>query len=276
MVQIKKFLFPVLAVMFSCLLGTVGMISQDVPVYIWIQNVVSSIMLTVITVFLCNIKIRLNDQVMVFISCLLLGLTFFQEGYDGVHRWILGSLYISSILLPITVIFIDRILKQGNVIFAFISIVFISVILFLQPDAAQLTGFSAAMLVCLFSNHIFKSMKLILCGILVVLTALSWIFVDHLPAVSYVEGILTMLSEVSFILYCLGLLAVFLLPIPFVACSSRKNKRLSVSIMLYYWGITISAFFGNFPVPVMGYGISPIIGYFMVLLWQVNQGDEHD
>lgn len=34
--------------------------------------------------------------------------------------------------------------------------------------------------------------------------------------------------------------------------------------------ILISTLFGNFPVPLMGYGISPIVGYFISITWLIK------
>ena len=102
--------------------------------------------------------------------------------------------------------------------------------------------------------------------VLSTLTVLAWIFLDSLPPVNYSEGILIMMGELSSGLYFLGIVTLFLIPVSFFARFS-KHKYLHISIVLYYWGISLSAFWGNFPVPVIGYGISPIIGYFIVLLW---------
>ena len=41
----------------------------------------------------------------------------------------------------------------------------------------------------------------------------------------------------------------------------------SMCVGLYFIIILISTFWGNFPVPLMGYGISPIIDYFIAITW---------
>ncbi|OAT87600.1 hypothetical protein [Candidatus Arthromitus sp. SFB-turkey] len=79
-----------------------------------------------------------------------------------------------------------------------------------------------------------------------------------------------MLGEVSIWLYILGLISIFLIPIPFLIFSSEKNKIISICLALYYWIIALFSLLGDFPVPIIGYGSSPIIGYFIVLLWHIG------
>lgn len=146
----------------------------------------------------------------------------------------------------------------------------ISLILFFQPDASQLTGFSIAMLLCILNNELPKLSKIFIIVILLMLTVSSWIFLDSLQPVNHTEGILKMLGEVSIWLYILGLISIFLIPIPFLIFSSEKNKIISICIALYYWIIALFSLLGNFPVPIIGYGSSPIIGYFIVLLWHIG------
>ncbi|GFI46463.1 hypothetical protein IMSAGC019_01777 [Lachnospiraceae bacterium] len=40
---------------------------------------------------------------------------------------------------------------------------------------------------------------------------------------------------------------------------------------MYYWLMILSTFIGNFPVPFMGYGISPIFGFYIFLIWFIDE-----
>lgn len=42
---------------------------------------------------------------------------------------------------------------------------------------------------------------------------------------------------------------------------------MAFSLGCYFSLILLAILFGNFPAMVMGYGISPIIGYFIGLIW---------
>lgn len=194
-----------------------------------------------------------------------------------VHRWInisAISLNVSMLVLPISVFAIYQLIKSKETVFAIISIITISLILFLQPDASQLAGFTFAMLFCLFNkenrNNTNTIVKIITSLTLIIFTVLAWNLSDNLQAVSYTEEILLMLKDISSVLYVLGIISLFLIPIPVIVFSKKSLKTLSFCIALYYWIIVISTFLGNFPVPFMGYGISPIIGYFIVLIFFVK------
>lgn len=276
MTQNKKYLFSIMSITFPCILGIIAMTANNVPVGIWTQNISIIILLSFITILPARYTertVKLNYKQVVIVSVILLLLPFLQNGGDEVHRWInvfLFSLNISMIVVPITIVAIYNLLRNRQTMFSLISIIVISTILFLQPDASQLTGFSIAILLCLFNAQNLKVTntisKILISGILLVFTVLSWRFLDSLQAVNYVEGIFGMLSNISIALYLLGLIAAVMIPVPFIIFPTQKNNSISLCIALYYWAIILSAFFGNFPIPFMGYGISPIIGYF-ILLW---------
>lgn len=120
MSQTKKFLYPILIIMLSCLLGTGAMIANNTPINIWIQNISVIILFTFITIFISKFKFKLNYKLIVFISILLLLLTFLQGNNVGVHRWIQlssFSLNISMIVIPLTIIAVNNLFKNKHCIF---------------------------------------------------------------------------------------------------------------------------------------------------------------
>jgi len=102
------------------------------------------------------------------------------------------------------------------------------------------------------------------------LIIISWVFLDELPPVSYVENIVRLLANMGILWLSLGVISLVILPLPFIFFSPEKYKLLSVSIGMYFIIILISTLFGNFPVPLMGYGVSPIIGFFISITWFVK------
>ena len=197
MSQTKKFLYPILIIILPCLLGTGAMIINSKPTHIWIQNISVIILFTFMTIFISKFKFKLNYKSIVFISILLLLLTFLQGNNVGVHRWIQlssFSLNISMIVIPLTIIAVNNLFKNKHIVFSSVSIIMISLILFFQPDASQLTGFSIAMLLCILNNELPKLSKILIIVILLMLTVSSWIFLDSLQPVNYTKGILKMLG----------------------------------------------------------------------------------
>jgi len=95
----------------------------------------------------------------------------------------------------------------------------------------------------------------------------AWYNLDSLPAVSYVEDILSLAWKISGVFGICSVLSLVLLPLPFFVLASKENRTIAYSLGLYFSMILLVTIFGNFPVMVMGYGISPIIGYFIGLIW---------
>lgn len=275
MFQTRDYLLSVLSIAFPCLLGIFAMHTNNVSAAIWLRNI-SAILLLGITTFLfaryTRHDIKLNAKGTICIAILLLLAAFFEEGIEGVHRWVsisAVSLNVSMAVIPMAIFAIYHLFKSKELMFSVVGILSISLILFFQPDASQLTGFAFAMLFCLFGKDNAKTTstvsKILICGALAALTLLSWKFLDAIQPVDYIEGILSMLGGISSAFYILGMLAMLLMPVPMIVFSSQNMKGLSVCIAVYYWAITLSTFWGNFPVPFMGYGISPIIGYFVMV-----------
>lgn len=147
----------------------------------------------------------------------------------------------------------------------------IAFLLYLQPDASQLLAFSFPMIVLLLKSDISKIIKSSLWAILVFLTLKSWFCLDTLPPVNYTEGVLTMLHELSVVLYLAGIVTLFWTPVYFLISSMKENRSICMGIAMYYWLMILSTFAGNFPVPFMGYGISPILGFYIFLTWFVKE-----
>jgi predicted membrane protein len=61
------------------------------------------------------------------------------------------------------------------------------------------------------------------------------------------------------------ILSLILVPASMMIRGIREKRKTWTGVGLYYALMMLSAFFGSFPVPFMGYGASPILGYFIVI-----------
>jgi len=193
-----------------------------------------------------------------------------NPGMNGVHRWVsigIIKLNVSMIVLPIMIIALWKVLHIKEIWFTIVTTMAISVLLFIQPDASQLTGFAIPMMIMLCSKTNKRGLCSFIVGILSILIILSWVFIDSLPAVAYVERIVSLLSNMGLIWFTLGIISLVILPVPFILFPPKNLKLPSICVGLYFIIILISTLLGNFPVPLMGYGISPIIGYFIPITW---------
>ncbi|OZT11529.1 cell division protein [Priestia aryabhattai] len=265
--------FPILVAFPAVFIGVIAMYFNEVPMFIWIQNVVFFTIAGSISCFLItykrNIRLSKSTSFMVIISILLLLLTFISRGIGGVHRWVaIGGLQInvSMVVLPALLLMIWK-LSLKSLKLSVAVVLSVSIILFFQPDASQLTSFGLPAIVLLINRGVRKSVSLLLIVILFGLITTSWIFLDNLSSIAYVEEIVGLVAQMGIIWYISGILALILLPIPFVLFPPKHFVLPSTCIGMYFTLLLISTLFGSFPVPLMGYGASPILGFLIAITW---------
>jgi cell division protein FtsW (lipid II flippase) len=220
-----------------------------------------------------NITGNRYNQLLLPAAIFALILTFANQGMEGVHRWIsIGAvkLNVAMIVLPMILLELYQVLKIRGLTYAGVSAFIILLVLFFQPDASQLTAFAIPMMIMLSLNTRSKKIRFLIAGVSVLFIVLSWIRLDHLPPVNYVERILMMVADMGGIWFVSGIISLAILPAPFILLPPKNAVSVSRYIGCYYLVILLSTLFGNFPVPLMGYGISPIVGYYLSLTWYFN------
>lgn len=271
----KKYLLnyiPIITMLPAIIIGAIAMHLNNISTSIYIQNIICFAILGLVYYFLLKSKYNFCEtkSITVIIICIItLLFTFINSGIEGVHRWVsLGPirLYISVIVLPIIIINLWNLLRKGNLMIATVSIICVSIILTLQPDASMMSAFSISSIILLW-NKIKKLPLSLLIVFLGSLTIFTWVFLDGLAPVAYVEGIFKLVSDMGIIWFILGVISLTVMIIPFLIFPPKKNKILSICFGTYFIIILISTVFGNFPIPLMGYGVSPIIGYFISITW---------
>ena len=274
-IKMKKRLLKYIPTIISApaiIIGAVTMYMNNVPTSIYIQNILCLIILGLISYFVISKEYSFNKDITIILTILSLLLTFINPGIEGVHRWVsIGPirLYVSSIVLPIIIINLWKIIdkKNNSIWISMISVICISIILALQPDASMITAFAIPMIILFWNSNIKNIFRIFIIIFLSILTTFSWIFLDELAPVSYVEGIIELVKNMGILWFILGIITLIILPLPFILFPIKEYKLLSLCIGIYFFILLVSTIFGNFPVPLMGYGISPIIGYFISITW---------
>jgi hypothetical protein len=59
--------------------------------------------------------------------------------------------------------------------------------------------------------------------------------------------------------------SLLVLPLPFFLAGRGAGKHAGLALAVYITITLLAPFVGSFPVPVMGYGVSPILGYLVGL-----------
>ncbi|GAB3231123.1 hypothetical protein GCM10027454_33770 [Algoriphagus aestuariicola] len=252
--------------------GVYTMMYFDVPAAVWLLNLAVVCLGTFISLLLLKKPVPQPDinpiLVLAVLSLLLVG-TFFSSGVMDVHRWInINSLQLNVGLMvtPLILIQISRIATRT---FALTFSVLVTIVFLLQPDASLVSAFAVSVYVLLVKKPRGRQIGLSFLFFALFVIGYSWHNLDGLEPVRYVETITAMAREISMTLYFVSIISLLLLVVPFVY-PYPKNDQLSISLGIYFLISLLAPFFGHFPVMFMGYGISPILGYFIALVWKIN------
>ena len=261
---------------FSVFLGAFIMMQSGIDVRIWGQNIATWFLGMIFWLFfrIWNPS-PFHRGITIFVLSYpfpaFIALSFFDVGMQGVHRWVsIGSVrvHIASIVLPAFLITFRRIAAIGA---AGILAISIAGLLAFQPDASEASAFTAGMLLLLLRGQMGRVTKMISAPVLVASMILAWVIRDPLPAVPHVEGIINLAAAIHPLLAVASIISIVTLPLPFLWPRPRgSNAQLdtAVALGLYFCvKLFVSAVTQKFPIMLLGFGASPIIGYFVALIW---------
>jgi hypothetical protein len=199
-----------------------------------------------------------------------LAATFAMAGSMGVHRWIqVGPLtvYAGAVCLPVLIGALGVLDAFGGKLrwaplFLAISV---AILLLLQPDAAQATAFAGAAFTLLIANDRRAHAAWAAALVIAVFPAWTWTRFDPLPPVPYVEGIIGLARQSGPAWLVASLAALALLPLPFFVSPLSCHSAVARALGVYLCICILAPLFGHFPVPVVGFGLSLIVGYFIAL-----------
>lgn len=201
-------------------------------------------------------------------------LTFMSEGMLGVHRWISVSgfrLHASAIAAPLILLCVAAAALHSH-LSALVLALTTGIMLALQPDAAQTLSFVAGCAVVLVRARVQQRRNVLLSvALLAAVSVAAFIRHDPLPPVTHVEGIFAAATARAPAWAVAAALALLLLPVPFAAAWYRHRHLAALALGVYVVMTLLAPAWGTFPVPVMGYGVSPILGYFIALVVGVGR-----
>jgi cell division protein FtsW (lipid II flippase) len=274
-----------LAAVPALVVGAFVMSRSGVGYGLWLQNVVVGAILTVVCVASAAVpgyRARASSAVWTgaaIVALLVLAATLTQAGVDGVRRWLpIGPLrlHVASVALPVLVIAIARQVRSGaernRSLLARIVTIATAATLLMQPDASQGSAFGLAVAVLLLWGRRPSSADWIVVMIVAVCAGATWFRSDPLAPVSYVEGVVGLAADIRLAWLVACLVALVLLPLPFLvtAVSPKGEGTAHLAIAMYLVAVCAAPFTGAYPVPMIGYGLSPILGYFVALAWSVR------
>ncbi len=205
---------------------------------------------------------RTSTPVWFSLAALVLGTASFGLPVEGASRWLrVGSLTLqpSLILVPVMLVAYSR--RRGLV--ATVSIILVAIALALQPDRAMAAALASGAILLAARVRDRRASTVALCAM--ASFGVTMYRADTLPAVPHVDRILFTAFDVNMATGCAVILGAGLLLLPaLLARSSNDEHTDAYGVFGAMWlTIVAAAAIGNYPTPIVGYGGSAIVGYFL-------------
>ena len=266
-----KMLLPFAITMPAILIGAWTMGQNQISMGIWLQNIIFGLVFACVSAVVIYKKriIKENDNIL-YLALGALLLTFLGRGSDGVHRWfgIAGiNINVAMVILPIVIIQLYKTSEKKKWLLFNIMIMIYVAVLGIQPDASQLTAFALSMLIVVNTKENPIIWRAISNVVLIVAMVLVWVYLDPLEPVMHVDKIVNLLVAQGTVPALLGIMSLAILPVPFLFFTPKNENKTAKGLGVYFAVVILSTVVGNFPVPLMGYGFSSMLGYFTAITW---------
>ncbi|MFL5295835.1 MAG: hypothetical protein ACJ798_05575 [Phenylobacterium sp.] len=193
--------------------------------------------------------------------------TLAGPGLSGVHRWAqLGPMQVNvaEVLLPAAVVALAA-LGSGRR-WPWLVAAATGAVLVAQPDASQATAFCAAAMVMLLLLPSARLVRWSGVAIAAMAVAAAWLRPDPLAPVPEVEEIFRLawtLSPLAAVLAGVALGATVLTPTLVARAAVDPSRRAALALVVYIAISAVAPAFGAFPTPLVGIGVSPILGWWL-------------
>lgn len=273
-IRIGQWLWCLVTPFPALIVGALIMRQHDVPSSRWGLNLIGGLLgAAICALFLARSRTAMSKTAAYVSAGLAVGTlaaTFAMAGSMGVHRWIpIGPLpvHAGAICLPLLIVALGGLDAFGGKLrwaplFLAISV---AMLLLLQPDAAQAIAFAGAVFTLLIANDQRGWAGWAVATVIAVLAAWTWARPNPLSPVSYVEGIVGLARQSGPAWLVASLAALAVLPLPFFISPLSRNSAVARALGVYLCICILAPLFGSFPVPLVGFGLSPIVGYFLAL-----------
>ena len=255
-----------LATLLTVATGCLVCALSGVPTVTWLRNLIAWGVGAGAAGGLAVVAGRRTGLVLLGVAVAGLAASLAGTPQDGVHRWLdVGPLHINVafIVLPAAVVAMawnrERLWAWGLAI-ALLGL------LVVQPDASQATALGLALGVIAVRAPLSTRRRVGIIAITTVLAVAAWLRPDPLQPIPEVEGIVTLAAAVTPGLagLAVALLIVTALAPGFMARPAGPVGRTGGLALSAYGLATVgSPLFGAFPVPLLGIGMSPVLGFWL-------------
>ena len=235
---------------------------HGVPARLWGLNLAAWMVGAVAAVLIGGATAARRGWVVVYVTPFLLAASLAFPGRDGVHRWVSAGplqVNIAMLILPMFVVALaaTRSGQPGRWLAALACLL----VLGLQPDASQATALGLALTVILGGEPVAARWRLASLAAIWGFVAWAWVRPDPLEPVPPVEEIFRLAAGQSTLLSVLGGLALAMSCLaPLSGAGSPAGKMAGRALAVLLLGAAVGPALGHFPTPLVGLGLSPILG----------------
>jgi cell division protein FtsW (lipid II flippase) len=269
--HIKTLQWPLLGVLPAFLLGVGIMRAYGAPWSMPLMNLAAVLVGLLGLVFGASGLTRWTSKRPEIIASLLLALgaaSLFGADLNGVFRWVrLGPLRLHpmAIITPLLLLTLVWLWEKRETAWTLVLIGMALALFVVQPDAGQATAFAAGVAVLAIRPDKRRLPRFVMVVLAALGAFLAWRQPDPLAGVEMVEHILGHAFAMQVGLGIVAVLALGMLPgsalIHSVKFSTNSVARTyGFSLMAYFTASILVVMWGEFPMPVLGFGASPILG----------------
>lgn len=248
----------------SVALGAYICAEMGVPSALWVRNLAAWGVGALAALAIALTYRAAMLHVALWVAPLGLLLTFLSPAQDGVHRWIdAGPLQVNAamLLLPSMIVALEMMPRQFIWVWAApLASLLLGV---LQPDASQATALVLVVVILAATSSLPLWTRMAIVVAAGALGLAAWFQSDPLAPVPEVEDILLVGMNVAPIAAALALVFVMStalcldFTLPYV---SKRVGHATAALSLCFFAWIITTYFGAYPVPWVGIGLSPIVG----------------
>lgn len=242
-------------------LGAFTMAQADVQLGVWIRNPIAWALAAAISFFLA--RRGWLGPALPPIAVIVVALSLIGPEQEDVHRWLgLGPIQLNAaaLVLPAALAVFNR----TSAAIAVSCFAVIAALLAWQPDISQLAGFALAATILATARFGWKGAA----GSVLIAAAAGALCLsrpDPLAPVAHVEGIFTLAASQSFILaiaMAISLAAAVFSPLA-IRSAGRPERFARLALAAYFAATALAPMFGAYPVPLAGYGLSFVVGWWL-------------
>jgi hypothetical protein len=243
----------------AIVLGAVVMMQADIPLGIWIRNPIAWIVACALGLLLARFGIVAIAAAPV--ALIVIGLSLIGPDQEGVRRWLdlgVAQLNAAALVLPAAIAAFTRTPAWLSAL----CFVLIAGILAWQPDISQLAGFSIAAIILATSRFRIRGL-LVSGGLAAAAITVCLLRPDPLAPVEHVEGILQLASSQSSTFAIALAAAIAIAAASPLLLQSTSARWPAFALAGYFAATTFASQLGPYPVPLAGYGLSFVLGWWL-------------